>query len=74
MKPNQRRDSTIKCPFYSKEEKQKIFCEGVQDRTTIQLAFDSKDELRTYKDQYCKRCYNQCLLAGMQNRRWGYDA
>ena len=68
-----RADVLVKCPYYKFEEKQKIFCEGVQEGTAIHLAFDTNSNLKGYKKQFCKGCYNRCLIAEMQNRKWGYN-
>lgn len=67
-------DVLVKCPYYKGEEKQMIFCEGVQEGTAVHLAFDTNPNLKDYKNRFCKRCYKECLLAEMQNRKWGYDA
>lgn len=67
-------DAVVKCPYYKFEERQKIFCEGVQKGTALHLAFDTPANLKDYKKRFCKGCYNQCLIAGMLNRKWGYDA
>ena len=69
-----RSDVLVKCPYYKFEDKQIIFCEGVQEGTAIHLAFDTAPNLKDYKNHFCKRCYNKCLLADMQNRKWEYDA
>lgn len=69
-----RQDVLVKCPYYKFEEKQKIFCEGVQDGTAIHLAFDTTSNLKDYKNRFCKGCYNTCILAEMLNRKWGYEA
>ena len=69
-----REDVLVRCPYYKGEEKQKIFCEGVQDGSAIHLAFDTSPNLKEYKRCFCKGCYNSCLLAGMLNGKWGYDA
>lgn len=63
----------VKCPYYRREEKQKIFCEGVQEGTSIHLAFDSPANLKRYMECYCKKEFNQCILAQMQNRKWDYE-
>lgn len=68
-----RQDVLVKCPYYKGEEKQKIFCEGVQEGSSIHIAFDTTPNLKGYKNAYCKGCYNQCHLARMHNRKWGYD-
>ena len=69
-----RQDVLVGCPYYKGEEKQKIFCEGVQEGSAIHLAFDTPPNLKDYKNCFCKRCYNKCLIADMNNRKWGYDA
>ena len=68
-----RADVLVKCPYYKFEEKQKIFCEGVQEGTAIHLAFDTSSNLKDYKKRFCKGCYNRCLIADLHNRKWGYD-
>ena len=67
-----RADVLVKCPYYKFEEKQKIFCEGVQEGTALHLAFDIPSNLKDYKKCYCKEGYNQCLIAGMLNRKYDY--
>lgn len=68
-----RQDVLVKCPYYKFEERQMIFCEGVQDGTAIHLAFDTSPNLKDYKNRFCKRCWGECILAQMQNRKWDYD-
>lgn len=69
-----RADVLVKCPYYKFEDKQIVFCEGVQEGSAIHLAFDTSSSLKAYKNHFCKGCYNKCLIADMQNRKWGYDA
>ena len=68
-----RQDVLVKCPYYKGEEQQMLFCEGVQEGSAIHLAFDTKPNLKDYKNNFCKRCYNKCLLAGMLNRKYDYE-
>ena len=67
-------DVLVKCPYYKGEEKQKIFCEGVQEGSTIHMAFDTTDNLKDYKLHACKKHYNRCLVAKMLNGKWGIDS
>lgn len=69
-----RQDVLVKCPYYKGEEKQMIFCEGVQEGSAIHLAFGSSTNLKEYKNHFCKGCWSQCRLAEMNNRKWCYDA
>lgn len=66
-------DVLVKCPYYKGEVNQLLFCEGVQDGSAIHLAFDTKTNLKEYKNRFCKRCYNQCLIAEMLNRKYDYN-
>ncbi len=63
----------VRCPYYRCEENQKIFCEGLRKGTSLHLVFGDHQELKAYKDQFCKADWNGCLLALMQNRRYGSD-
>lgn len=55
----------VKCPFYRREENQKIFCEGVQGGTSIHLAFAAPTDRKQYEKCYCKGRYRTCRIAGM---------
>jgi hypothetical protein len=68
-----RQDVLIQCPYYRGEEKQKIFCEGVQKGTGIHLTFDEPAHLNEYKRCFCKRQYNSCMLTQMLNRKWEFQ-
>lgn len=65
-------DWMIKCPYYKCEDKQKIFCEGVQEGTAIHLAFDTPSNLKDYKRAFCRECWEQCFLADMHNRKYDH--
>ena len=52
------------CPFYRKESKQKIYCEGVTDGNSIHMAFDSPTSMQDYLWCYCyTNKYKYCLIA-----------
>ena len=68
-----RQDVLVKCPYYKGEDKQVLFCEGVQEGTKLHLAFDTVPNIKEYKKQFCKGCYNRCIVADAMNRKWGYD-
>lgn len=63
----------VRCPYYSKEEGVKIHCEGVEDGTYIHLVFASPDIRRDYQLKKCCSDYNNCLIAAMNNRKWGME-
>lgn len=53
------------CPFYHSEDEQKIYCEGVSDKSSIHLAFNSKIERKEYRKAKCSREYKKCRIAKM---------
>lgn len=66
-------DAIVKCPYYKGEERQMIFCEGVEDGTALHLAFGGPNSLTAYKSRFCKSCYGSCRLVGMLDQKYGYD-
>lgn len=58
------------CPFYRRAEKQMIFCEGVEDNSTIHIAFASAKRKEAYKKQYCDSGYRDCLVSQMLERKY----
>ena len=67
-------DWMVKCPYYKADNKQMIFCEGVREGTALHLAFDTHPNLINYKKEFCRGCWNQCLIAEALRRKWENDA
>ena len=67
-------DAYVVCPYYKFNERQMIHCEGVVDGTALHLAFSTPQQLRDYREQFCRACWKKCLIAEMLNRKWNYDA
>lgn len=65
-----RMSNNVICPYYRCEERQVIYCEGVEPNTAIHLAFAIPPQLKDYKKAYCEKAYNYCLIADMLNRKW----
>lgn len=57
--------SQVKCPYYKHEDSQMIYCDGVQDGSTIHLAFANKTEALDYKKSFCRTCYSDCHIFRM---------
>lgn len=57
------------CPFYCSEDAQKIYCEGLQENTSIHLAFQSAADKKDYKKAFCcsMKNYDNCRIADMLN-------
>ena len=61
------------CPYYKHEAPQMIYCEGVEDNTTLHLAFTAKQEKKDYMQVKCCECWRGCMIAQMLNRKYDYD-
>lgn len=61
------------CPFYHSEDHAKIYCEGVDGKTSIHLAFGSVTELKGYRNRFCCRDYKSCHIAKMHYKRYEVD-
>lgn len=53
------------CPFYRHENRQVIFCEGVEEGTVLHLAFANPSECLEYKKRYCRCNHTQCSVSKM---------
>lgn len=62
--------TSVLCPFYQSDEKQIIYCEGVEPDTRIHLAFASSLQLKCYRERFCEGSYTRCRIAGMLNKKW----
>lgn len=43
----------VKCPYYHKHDSNKIVCEGLLDRNTIHLVYESPSDRKTHMTEYC---------------------
>lgn len=60
-----------RCPFYHQQETRKVYCEGVEEGTALQLTFDSSDHQKQYEKALCCSAYwPSCRIAEMLNRKW----
>lgn len=67
-------DAYAACPYYKFHSKQLIHCAGISPGTALHLAFSTPRQLDEYKNLYCRRCWKNCLIAEMLNRKWSYEA
>ncbi len=68
---DKRKDSKfVKCPFFHAEEKQKIYCEGVNEGTSIHLVFVSPKVKNEYRNSHCNRQYGRCRIYRMNDEKY----
>lgn len=56
---------TCRCPYYKGETQSAIYCEGYAKGHTIHQAFDTTTRAKLYKEDYCKRHYEECPVEMM---------
>ena len=54
----------VKCPYYRREERQKICCEGVGKGSYIHLVFDSAQRTKDYE-----KCFARGITTNAPLRR-----
>lgn len=55
----------VLCPFYVREERHKVHCEGIEDGMGTYLTFENKEWKGLYKERYCCNRYKTCRLYKM---------
>ena len=70
MKPYQSQSKEVVCPFYRKEDDHKIYCEGVEDGTSVHLAFGDKSRKISYRQKHCSCFKDDCLVRRMLNEKY----
>ncbi len=52
----------VKCPYYRKDDKETIYCEGITSGCKLSLSFLSKKEKQCHMDNFCADTYRYCEL------------
>lgn len=55
-------DVYTECPFYMKETKNRLICEGIPENSSTSTVFGSIISKAKYQDRYCRKNYNACGL------------
>lgn len=58
------------CPYYKCESRPTIYCEGVEENSTIHISFASPADAKAYKNKHCRADYCSCLIYAMIDRRY----
>ena len=61
------------CSYYKHEDKQKIYCEGVEADTTTHVVFPNKEKLKKWRSENCEKPRSSCPLRIGLNAKWGYE-
>lgn len=60
-------DKFVKCPFFHKNENNKIVCDGMITRTTLHIVFVSAEDKKNYLKALCcsMKGYHDCPISKM---------
>lgn len=60
------------CPFYEKESRRTVICEGVVERNRLHMKFATEGTCAKYRMDYCySMCWENCPVAKMLNAKYG---
>lgn len=62
----------VVCPFYHRNDTNRIVCEGVDKTNTLNLVFETKENTLEYERHYCDDMdrHKECLLYQMLTKKW----
>ena len=62
----------VVCPFYRRNDTNRICCEGVDKTNTINLVFESKEEVLKYQREFCNDIlqHRDCRVCRMLTEKW----
>ena len=63
----------VVCPFYRRNDNNRICCEGLEDRNTINLVFEDSKKQVAYRNEYCCDIdnYKNCKICAMLKKKYG---
>lgn len=63
--PTQFDDVNVKCPFFLRSDVRKITCEGISDKSVLEVVTEKKIERDRIKELYCDKYYKLCPIHQM---------
>lgn len=57
-----------KCPYFERESKFSVTCEGIYKNTTIKTEFESEDDKIKFEERECFRYPNECIVQKIKNK------
>ena len=65
-------DRYVQCPYYRKNCKMGIVCEGIAEKSSLSLTFCNRLRANRHSQTYCRGAWKTCPVATMHNRRYDY--
>jgi hypothetical protein len=67
-------DKNVECPYYRKDDGLRLICEGItRDMETINLVFPDRESLLYYRRNKCSRCWKECAIKKLIDKKWNYE-
>ena len=67
-------DKNAECPYYRKDDGIRLICEGItSEMDTINLVFPNRKALLTYRRENCCRCWKECAIKKLIDKKWNYE-
>lgn len=65
----------VQCPFYCKNDLNRIVCEGLFERNKINLTFELPEERRMYMQEVCNKLLGcrDCPMYIVLSEKYGVD-
>lgn len=62
----------VVCPFYRRNDTNRICCEGVDETCTVNVVFECKPAMLDYEKHFCDSMerHKECLLYQMLLKKW----
>ena len=60
----------IKCPFFHAQDPVKIFCEGIEQDSTIHIAFATGQAKKSFVRRNCSAEYQQCPIYKINDSKY----
>lgn len=62
----------VVCPFYRRNDTNRICCEGVSNSNTLNLVFETKAKTLEYERHFCNDIirHKDCLVCKMLTKKW----
>lgn len=62
----------VVCPFYRRNDTNRICCEGVNENNTLNIVFGTKQDVLNYEKHFCDsiELHKNCLVYQMLAKKW----
>ena len=65
------RKADVECPFYKRDDKTKLVCEGVRTDVNIQQNFPRREDMEAYMRDFClSGCWRGCMIAALAREKY----